>query len=284
MANSLAQRAIAFLIDLSERGEINPWDVNVIDVVDRFLKSLKEQDLVAVNGRSPYEKNLSESGQAFLYASMLVLLKADTLIRNEIEEEVVEFEDDENSFEPQGYARRLPRNLENYIHRRAVATPPEKRQVTLQELIAQLEMMAVAMANPTPRNRHRGAKPHSKRKAISTIAQLAHQENLSEIADALAGFLDRYWEELESAIAWMDFERLLEHWAHFRPDVLGGPITQELSDEDYRHEKVGVFWGLLFLSSQSKVELAQDRFYRDLKVRQLNAATLKDVPAYVLPD
>ncbi|MEL6131491.1 MAG: segregation/condensation protein A, partial [Cyanobacteria bacterium J06628_4] len=97
-------------------------------------------------------------------------------------------------------------------------------------------------------------------------------------------FLDQYWEELESAFAWMDFERLLEHWAHFRPDVLGGPITTELTDEDYRHEKVGVFWGLLFLSSQSKVELAQERFYRDLKVRQLNEASLADVPAYVLPD
>ncbi|NEP63736.1 MAG: segregation/condensation protein A, partial [Symploca sp. SIO2G7] len=175
MANSLAQRAIAFLIDLSERGEINPWDVNVIDVVDRFLKSLKEQQAPVIdNGRSPYEKNLSESGQAFLYASMLVLLKADTLIRTEVdEEEVPDFDDMEEAFEPQGYAKRLPRNLENYIHRRAVASPPEKRQVTLQELIAQLETMAAAMANSTPRIRNRVARPHSKCKAISTIAQLA---------------------------------------------------------------------------------------------------------------
>ena len=103
MANSLAQRAIAFLIDLAERGELDPWDVNVIDVVDRFLKSLKEQAPTTQNGRSPYEKNLSESGQAFLYASMLVLLKADTLIRTEIEEEeVLDFEDADEGFEPQG--------------------------------------------------------------------------------------------------------------------------------------------------------------------------------------
>ncbi|NEP53607.1 MAG: segregation/condensation protein A, partial [Moorea sp. SIO3C2] len=68
------------------------------------------------------------------------------------------------------------------------------------------------------------------------------------------------------------------------PAALGGPITEELTDEDYRHEKVGVFWGLLFLSSQSKVELSQERFYRDLKVRQLNEATLAELPAYVLPD
>ncbi|MEL6130923.1 MAG: segregation/condensation protein A, partial [Cyanobacteria bacterium J06628_4] len=45
MANSLAQRAIAFLIDLAEKGEIDPWDVQVIDVIDRFLKTLKDQPL-----------------------------------------------------------------------------------------------------------------------------------------------------------------------------------------------------------------------------------------------
>ena len=41
MAASLAQNAIALLIDLAERGEIDPWDVKVIDVVDRFLSQLQ---------------------------------------------------------------------------------------------------------------------------------------------------------------------------------------------------------------------------------------------------
>ena len=285
MTQSLAQRAIAFLIDLSEQGEIDPWDVNVIDVIDRFLKSLKEQPLTDSHGRSPYAQNLSESGQAFLYASMLVLLKADTLVRTEVVEEEAEagdFDESEEFFATGQYPQPLPRNLERYIHRRAVASPPEKRQVTLQELISQLEMMAVAMASSQGRSRSQRARPHSKRKAISTIAQLAHQENLSEIAEALATFLDRHWDDLEDSLDWMDFERLLEHWASFRPDVLGGPITEELSEEDYRHEKVGVFWGLLFLSAQSKVELSQEHFYRDLKVRHLDPTA--DIAAYVLPD
>jgi segregation and condensation protein A len=289
MSLSLAQSAIAFLIDLAEKGEIDPWDVNVIDVIDRFLKSLKERPMVHKNthGRSPYEQNLSESGQAFLYASMLVLLKADTLIRTEIQEEEVDFEGDD-FFEPgELVTMELPRNLERHIHRRAVAAPPDKRQVTLQELIEQLEMIAEAMADPKPRHRNPRAKPHSKTKAVRTIAQLAHQENLSEIAEALETFLDQHWDELEGAIDWMDFERLLEHWAHFRPDVLGGPITETLTEEAYRHEKVGVFWGLLFLSAQSKVELAQEKFYRDLKVRHLAHLSGTDdlsVPSYVLPD
>jgi segregation and condensation protein A len=287
MSLSLAQSAIAFLIDLAERGEVNPWDVNVIDVIDRFLKSLREQPTVSTHqhGRSPYEKNLSESGQAFLYASMLVLLKADTLIRIEVQQpDEGEFEGEDFFDADDRFATELPRNLERHIHRRAVAAPPEKRQVTLKELIDQLEMIAEAMADPQPRNRARRPQPQSKAKAVRAIAQLAHQENLSEIAEALSTFLDHHWEALEEAIDWMDFERLLEYWTQFRPAVLGGPITEALTEDAYKHEKVGVFWGLLFLSSQSKVELAQEQFYQDLKVRHLGNAAAIELPAYVMPD
>lgn len=288
MSSSLAQGAIAFLIDLAEKGEIDPWDVQVIDVIDRFLKTLQAQPIVKKpvgSGRSSYESSLSESGQAFLYASMLVLLKADTLVRHELEQQEETFEGDDFFDEEIDYSTdELPRNLEQHIHRRAVAPPPAKRQVTLSELIEQLEAIAAAMSEPS-RARNRRAKPHSKREAVKAISQLAHQENLSEIAEALNEFLENHWDDVfEDAVNWMDFERLLEHWTSFRPEILGGPIQGELSEEDYKHEKVGVFWGLLFLTSQSKVELLQEDFYQDLKVRQLNEITLAEVPAYALPD
>lgn len=287
MSSSLAQGAIAFLIDLAEKGEINPWDVQVIDVIDRFLKTLNDQPLVqppTEQGRSSYESSLSESGQAFLYASMLVLLKADTLVRHELEPAAELESDDFFDDDLDQGAQELPRDLEKHIHRRAVAPPPVKRQVTLSELIEQLEAIATAMSEPS-RVRSRAAKPHTKREAVKAIAELAHQENLNEIADALNAFLEAHWDDVfEDSTNWMDFELLLTHWASFRPDVLGGPIKGELSEADYKHEKVGVFWGLLFLTSQSKVELLQENFYQDLKVRQLNEVTLAEVPAYALPD
>lgn len=287
MSSSLAQGAIAFLIDLAEKGEIDPWDVQVIDVIDRFLKTLQDQPLVKKPkeaGRSSYESSLTESGQAFLYASMLVLLKADTLVRHELEQQAETFEDDFFDEELDYSTAQLPRNLENHIHRRAVAPPPAKRQVTLTELIEQLEAIAAAMSEPS-RVRSRRAKPHSKRDAVKAISELAHQENLNEIADALNSFLETHWDDVfEDTVNWMDFELLLTHWTNFRPEILGGPIEGELSEADYKHEKVGVFWGLLFLTSQSKVELLQENFYQDLKVRQLNEITLAEVPAYALPD
>ena len=289
MTLSLAQNAIAFLIDLAERGEIDPWDVKVIEVIDRFLSSLpslpKENN---ESGRSPYETSLSESGQAFLYASMLVLLKADTLVRSEADEEEAALEAEE--LIDQGaldQSTKLPHNLERHLHRRAVASPPRKRQVTLKELIKQLELIAAVMAEHTPRIRTRRPRPQGRRQAVRAIAQLAHQENLSEIAAALEDFLNDYWEQLGEALDWLDFEELLELWPKFRPASLDHQAEANYPDQHNKHERVGVFWGLLFLSAQSKVELSQTEFYRDLKVRNLTKAPMSDtpeIPPYGLPD
>lgn len=290
MSSSLAQTAIAFLIDLAERGEIDPWDVKVIDVIDRFLDSLKAQaETLSVDGRSPYEANLSESGQAFLYASMLVLLKADTLVRSEMEEDEEEAPEDEpwDLFNQVNDAP-LPKNLERVLHRRAVAVPPRRRRVTLGELIQQLETMAEVMAEHTPKIRARRAKAQPRRQAVRAIAQLAHQENLSEIAAALEIFLDQYWDEANDDLLWLDFEQLLQAWPQFKPAQLEQAHPFDDPHAADIHERVGVFWGLLFLSAQSKVELSQQEFYRDLKVQNLKRTeasdTLNDLPPHVLPD
>lgn len=288
MSSSLAQTAIAFLIDLADQGEIDPWDVKVIDVIDRFLSLLKTQaETLASQGRTPYEANLSESGQGFLYASMLVLLKADTMVRAEAEAEA-EANPEEVWEEEIPELVPLPRNLERHLHRRAVAPTPQRRQVTLQELIQQLETMATVMADHTPRLRARRARPQPQRQAVRAIAQLAHQENLSEIAAALEAFLDQYWDEFGEDLLWIDFEHLLLQWPNFKPADLEDAHDFDTPHAAAVHEKVGVFWGLLFLSAQSKVELSQDAFYADLRVRNLNRAPLTaedaELPAFILPD
>lgn len=287
MTASLAQNAIAFLIDLAEQGEIDPWDVKVIDVIDRFLKTLQAEPAVqAVAARSPYEASLSESGQAFLYASMLVLLKADTLVRAEEEESEAALEADDLFDVDNLVEMPLPRNLERHLHRRAIAPPPEQRPVTLNELISQLETIAAVISEGPTRTRARRARPQPKRQAVRAITQLAHQENLSEIATALEAFLDRYWDNLTDQLSWLNFEELLAEWPKHRPEQEGHSAPDSPESEE-KHERVGVFWGLLYLSAQSKVELSQQAFYEDLWVRSLNpdsAAEQPIVPPHVLPD
>ncbi len=289
MSSSLAQTAIAFLIDLADQGEIDPWDVKVIDVIDRFLSLLKTQaEALASQGRTPYEANLSESGQGFLYASMLVLLKADTMVRAEAEAQAEANPEEEVWEEELPELVPLPRNLERHLHRRAVAPIPQRRQVTLQELIQQLETMATVMSDHQPRIRARRARPQPQRQAVRAIAQLAHQENLSEIAAALETFLNQYWDELGGEMLWIDFEQLIRQWPQFKPADLEDAHEFDSPHAETVHEKVGVFWGLLFLSAQSKVEMAQDNFYGDLRVRNLSRAPITaedaELPSFMLPD
>ncbi len=103
MSVSLAQDAIALLIELAEKGEIDPWDVRVIEVVDRYLSGLTPKPTPSSElGASPYHADLSRSGQAFLYASMLVWLKADSLLRSE------SLQDDPKIQKPKNGSKILP--------------------------------------------------------------------------------------------------------------------------------------------------------------------------------
>lgn len=268
MTLSLAQNAIAMLIDLAERGEIDPWDVQVIEVIDRFLSKLTPE---VQEGRAPYEADLSQSGQAFLYASMLLLLKADSLARLEADQTEPEAEILEDDI---GIERPLLLNLEQKIRRRATAPPVQSRRVTLPELIAQLNLIASAIADPKPRRSSvRRPKPQSRAQAMRTIAQLAHEENLSEIAAVLEAFLADHWQQFGTEQDWLNFETLLEFWsaaqtpekpAESRRNRTAVPTSLNVPTI---HDRVGVFWALLFLSAQSKVELAQQEFYQDLQVR-----------------
>ncbi len=312
MTLSLAQNAIALLIDLAERGEIDPWDVQVVEVIDRFLSKLQPVlEVPSIEaGRAPYEADLLQSGQAFLYTSILLLLKADTLARSEIEEEPEELLEAEEFVPP------LPLHLERRIRRRATAPPAPNRRVTLQELIAQLNLMAAAVAEPKPQRANiRRPRPQSRSQAIRAIAQLAHQENLSEVAAALAKFLDENWQAIHLEDQWCDFDLLLDLWVGSPQykEVEGHPTQPEpvsnaqtsnaqtlnaqtlnaqkeanSQTSTSNHDRVGVFWALLFLSAQSKVELAQEEFYQDLKVRSLAdplaSAESIESAAFVLSD
>lgn len=271
MPLSLAQDAIAFLIDLAERGEIDPWDVNVIEVIDRFLTTLTPLS----GGREPYEATLSQSGQAFLYASMLVLLKADSLSQPEPVAQA-DLEEDLALLDPDGLAgSALPANLERQIRRRAVAQPPQRRRVTLKELIDQLRTIATALDDPTPRSRARRPRQQSRSQAVRAIAQLAHQENLSEMAVALEHFFIDHWQTIAQGKDWLDFDLLLELWS--QTTDYKAAIPHDPYAGDTTHDRVGIFWALLLLSAQSKVELAQEEFYQDLKIQLLSEQALSEL-------
>lgn len=254
MTQTPAQDAIALLIDLAQRGEINPWDVQVIEVIDRYLSELASRNDAE---RGQRDADLSESGQAFLWASMLVLLKADTLERLE-EPDEPEFTQEEIDTEQ---STRLPLHLERHLRRRAAAPPPKKRPVTLCELIEQLQQMAAQLGEAPLRSRPKSSRSLSRTQAAKAIAHLAHDENLTEIAARLEGVLSHHWQDLPTDDDWLNLDQLLEWWT-----VVPRGVEET---EPLAQDRVGVFWALLLLSAQSKVELYQEEFYQDLKIRTL---------------
>jgi segregation and condensation protein A len=245
IAESVTKDAIALLIDLAERGEIDPWDVQVIDVVDRFLSRLIVSD----------RRDLYDSGQAMLYASMLVLLKANSLsdIQSAYDQVETDSEDlEEIDAESIASALRLPTDFDKRLRRLPVALPPKARRITLEELIAQIEAIAEIVDRKTSKPAKRPTQGKvARRAAMKAIAQLAHKENLSEMVEEI----ERYF---------------LMH-----PD-------EEIEISDLAavfNDRVGVFWGLLLMSSQSKVELSQEEFYGKIQiVPTIKSQKPKEIP------
>ena len=252
MATAGARLAIRLLQDAAERGDLDPWDVDVIAVVDGFLDQLRQRievpRLVASLGQGgSYEQDLAETSEAFLAASMLVSLKAEVLEAQTFPPEPALEESFAFDFDAEGQGWlispgiELPRRPERHLLRRPVAPPPLQRPVTLGELIRQLEDIAERLEQEEGKVRQRQrSKRFSDRAVIEQVAALAHREKLPETTAALSQFLLQWPRALE----WLGFDALVEAWAAVAP-------------EDLDCDRVGVFWALLFLCSQGKVELEQ---------------------------
>ena len=259
--NSGSGMAIRLLQEAAERGDLDPWDVDVIAVVDGFLDQLQVRMALpkpAGGQGGSYEQDLADSSEAFLAASVLVALKAGILEGDILptrpdgdEESSVDHGDDPEAGDPESM-QGLPLPSERHLKRRLVAAPPLRRPVTLGELIQSLETMADQLEqqeDATSRSRSR-AKVFSRRHAMAQVAALAHREKLPETTAALDRFLD-HWADAGA------FEGLVRSWARAAP-------------ADLDRDRVGVFWALLFLCGQGRVDLRQDQgLYGPLTVQVL---------------
>jgi segregation and condensation protein A len=223
--------AIGLLIDLARKGEIDPWDLDVVHLTDRFLESLGDI------------QDLGRSGQAIFYASVLVRMKAEALAEQaaipwDAPQEVEPQEELDTSSWVQ-----LPLHLERSIRRRPSVPAYVQRPLTLMDLISQLKEMEtlerqVVRAQATQRRQSVTVR------TLEEVEELAHHEDLEEL------------------IAWMH-ERLLERQIQQEP--LKFPQLLGLKED-----RVGGFLALLFLSSRGLVELNQEIFYEDIDVELIH--------------
>jgi segregation and condensation protein A len=223
--------AIGLLIDLARKGEIDPWDLDVVHLTDRFLESLGDI------------QDLGRSGQAIFYASVLVRMKAEALAEQAtIPWDAPQAVEEQEELDTSSWVQ-LPLHLERSIRRRPSVPAYVQRPLTLMDLISQLKEMEtlerqVVRAQATQRRQSVTVR------TLEEVEELAHHEDLEEL------------------IAWMH-ERLLERQIQQEslkfPQLLGP-----------KEDRVGGFLALLFLSSRGLVELNQEIFYEDIDVELIH--------------
>ena len=247
---------IKFLQDAAGRGDLDPWDIDVISVIDSFLEQFNQNLEYSSNDQISYQKDLSETSEAFFAASVLVNLKAQVLESDVFKDDTYEYEEDigmdNQEWINQGFD--IPKYPEKYLRRRSVAQPALQRTSTLGELVSQLEAIAETIETQDlllmKRKRN---KKYSDKFLISKVQSLAHREKLPETTKALGKFIDGW----EKALQWTDFEYLVNKW-------------QNVVKSDLDKDRLGVFWALLFLSSENKIEMKQKiSLYGPIQIKRI---------------
>ncbi len=148
----------------------------------------------------------------------------------------------------------IPKNPEKYLRRRSVPQPIIKRTSTLGELVSQLESIAeIIETQDLLLMKRKRNKKYSDKILISKVQSLAHREKLPETTKALGKFLDGW----EKALQWIDFEYLVNKW-------------QTVVKTDLDKDRLGVFWALLFLSSENKIEMKQkNSLYGPIEIKRI---------------
>ena len=247
---------IKFLQDAAGKGELDPWDIDVISVIDSILEQYLQSSGSKSNSKNTYHKNLSETSEAFFAASVLVNLKAQVLESDVFKENPSDCED-EFELDDQEWIDKefdIPKNPEKYLRRRSIAQPILKRTTTLGELVRQLESIAeVIETQDLLLMKRKRNKKYSDKALISQVKSLAHREKLPETTKALGKFIDGW----EKALQWTDFEYLVKKW-------------QTVVKNDLDKDRLGVFWALLFLSSENKVEIKQIKsLYGPIQIKRI---------------
>ena len=247
---------IKFLQDAAGKGDLDPWDIDVISVIDSFLEQYTNNLSKSLNHQVSYQKNLSETSEAFFAASVLVNLKAQVLESDVFREDNSDFTDDDlvDNQEWINDEFDIPKYPEKFLRRRSVAPPILKRISTLGELVSQLESIAESIENQdlllAKRKRN---KKYSNKILISKVQSLAHREKLPETTKALDKFIAGW----ERALQWTDFDFLVDKW-------------QKVVKSDLDKDRLGVFWALLFLSSENKIEIKQlNSLYGPIKIKRI---------------
>lgn len=233
---------IELLVEMAAKGEIDPKNIDIIDVTDKFLRAI---------AAAPKE-NLRQSGKTLFHASVLLRMKAEALLVDNLDD--LSGGDDFLDFDEEGgiiydannqpIARQITlADLEKALVRRANNKQMRQRKVTLEQLIEALrEAEHIEKARAT-----------KERKAV---IDLEGQHEVNDFDDILELAHD---EDIEVVIARIE-QILVKHFV--TEETL--PLVHLIRSMGERGDWVDAFLAVLFLSNAGKITLEQEQFYGPL--------------------
>jgi segregation and condensation protein A len=237
---------IEFIVQLAEKGEIDPKDVDIIYVTDKFLQAI---------AAAPKE-NLRQSGKVIFHASVLLRMKAEALLsyKMPVSDDYLEFDEDGGELiydsDKNLIARQITLvDLEKALIRRVANKANRPRKVTLDELIAALreaERIEKMRIERAPKIRIQMDGMHDIND-VDDILDLAHDEDIEVTIDKV--------------------ERILIN--HFLPGQSLGLLDLVIR-LGQKSDWVDAFLAVLFLANTGKITLEQDTFYGPLSIMRMD--------------
>jgi segregation and condensation protein A len=254
---------IEILVQMAKSGEIDPKNIDIIDLTDRFLRAI---------AAAPKE-NLRQSGKTLFHASVLLRMKAEALLFASFEEfegsgdDFLDFDetdgtliyDSNNAF----IGRQITiQDLERALVRRTNTKHMRQRKVTLEQLIDALrEAEKLDKERPERERRVKAVidlEGHSEVNDFSDILDLAHDEDIEVVIGRVEQIVAQYL---------LPEERMA--------------LTNIIEKLAGRGDWVDAFLAVLFLSNAGKINLEQEQFYGPLYL--LRSSPHPESAAYVQP-
>ncbi len=189
---------IEILVDLAKSGKIDPWNIDIVDLYDKYMERLSKLNI----------KNLKSVGRALLFTSILLRLKSNIIegiSLEDLEPQEDDFFDDdgfEADYEPEQL--QLPSSnvisFDEVLQRRTSIKLNRNRNVTLKDLIRHLEFYEQLEKKQTLKNalerQKRRVRDYSKLKA-KDILNLAHDEYIETVVEKMRQNLEQIFKKEE---------------------------------------------------------------------------------------
>ncbi|UIP01189.1 segregation/condensation protein A [Halobaculum sp. CBA1158] len=258
---------VELLVNLAEEGEIDPWDIDVVEVTDAFLDRLDEADI-------------RTGGRALFYASVLLRMKSDDMLAADDDDPEDELEPWERAFEGGGEmagegapiddgfdpVNALEDEMDRRLERKSTRGSPE----TLDELVRELREAERGTWWKESREYDTSESPTGFSRGTQTLeyrgAEDLRQEGEPDEDDVTG---TTHEEDIEAVI---DDVRAALHpqYERGRAEVLFREVA------DTGSTAVMTYLAMLFLAHRGEITLEQDDLFGDLWVRDAGVAAAGD--------